>query len=229
VNRQMGSTQRTIPYHVPDIGEEEIQAVAAAMRAGLLVGGGPISRRVEAKLCQMFGCRYALLTTSCTHAMELALMALDVGPGDEVICPSFTFSSTANAIVVRGATPVFADVEESTLNISVEDMARKLTPRTRVIMPVHYAGVACAMDELRAFAAQHGLAIIEDAAHAPGAKYNGEYLGTCGDAGCFSFHGTKNITCGEGGALLTDRNDLAQRAEIIRERGPTDRHSCVVR
>jgi len=225
----MGSTQRTIPYHVPDIGEEEIQAVAAAMRAGLLVGGGPISRRVEAKLCQMFGCRYALLTTSCTHAMELALMALDVGPGDEVICPSFTFSSTANAIVVRGATPVFADVEESTLNISVEDMARKLTPRTRVIMPVHYAGVACAMDELRAFAAQHGLAIIEDAAHAPGAKYNGEYLGTCGDAGCFSFHGTKNITCGEGGALLTDRNDLAQRAEIIRERGPTDRHSCVVR
>jgi len=149
-------------------------------------------------------------------------MALEIGPGDEVICPSFTFVSTANAIVRQRAKPVFCDVCEDTLNLDPTDVAAKLTSRTRAVIVVHYGGIACDMDSFQKLARRHRLAIVEDAAHAIGAKYRGRHLGTLGDMGCYSFHETKNLTCGEGGALLTDDRVHAARAEIIREKG-TDR------
>jgi dTDP-4-amino-4,6-dideoxygalactose transaminase len=160
-----------------------------------------------------------LLTTSCTHALELALLALGVGPGDEVLCPSFTFVSTANAALRVGARPVFADIEEETLGLDLADVERRLTPRTTVLMPVHYAGVAPDMDGLLALASSRGLKVVEDAAQGLGATYRGHPLGSLGDAGCFSFHETKNVTCGEGGALALRDPELIRKAEIIREKG----------
>jgi dTDP-4-amino-4,6-dideoxygalactose transaminase len=160
-----------------------------------------------------------LLTTSCTHALELALLALDVGPGQEVICPSFTFVSTANAVLRVGARPVFADIEDRTLGLDANDVARRLGPRTAAIIPVHYAGVAPDVDALASLAATHGLKVVEDAAQALGGSFRGRPLGTLADAGCFSFHETKNITCGEGGALVMADPERSRRAEIIREKG----------
>jgi dTDP-4-amino-4,6-dideoxygalactose transaminase len=217
------SKAAAIPNHRASVGDEEIAAVSEAIRALALTGGGEITRRVEKKLAALCGVPHALLSTSCTHAMEMALMCLDVGPGDEVICPSFTFSSTANAALVRGATPVFADIDPTTLNIDPASVRAMITPRTRVIVPVHYAGVACDMDAIRALAAPTGIDIVEDAAQAIGAWYRDEPLGTCGRIGCFSFHGTKNVTCGEGGAIVTRETPLADRAEIIREKGTNRR------
>ncbi|HET8647601.1 MAG TPA: dTDP-4-amino-4,6-dideoxygalactose transaminase, partial [Vicinamibacteria bacterium] len=158
-------------------------------------------------------------TTSCTHALELALLALGIGPGQDVICPSFTFVSTANAILRVGARPVFADIEGRTLGLDVADVERRLTPETAALLPVHYAGVAPDMDELLALARSRSLRVVEDAAQGLGAAYKGRPLGTLGDAGCYSFHETKNITCGEGGALSVKDGDLAARAEIMREKG----------
>lgn len=146
-------------------------------------------------------------------------MALEIGHGDEVICPSFTFPSTANAIVRQGGVPVFADVREDSLNIDPNDVARKITRKTKAIMPVHYAGVACEMDEIAELASQQDIFVVEDAAQGVNAKYKERFLGTIGDVGCYSFHATKNLTCGEGGAFLTNNHDLAARAEIIREKG----------
>jgi len=208
-----------IPFYIPWIEEEEVEAVARALREGHLVGGGIICKRVEQQMQEMFGVKHVLLTTSCTHALELAMLALDIGPGDEVILPSFTFSSSANAVVLCGARPVFAEIRPDTLNIDPDDIRRRITPRTKAIMPVHYAGVGCDMDDIMAIAEEHGLYVVEDAAQGVGAKYKGHHLGTLGHVGCYSFHYTKNITCGEGGAFLTNQDEIAHKAEIIREKG----------
>jgi dTDP-4-amino-4,6-dideoxygalactose transaminase len=209
---------RTVPYHVPWLDERELEAVRAAL-GGRVAGDGPIGRRVEQRLADSLQAHRVLLTTSCTHAMELALLALGIGPGQEVVCPSFTFVSTANAVLRVGARPVFADIEDETLGLDVEDVARRITSRTAAIMPVHYASVAPDMDRLLELARDRDLRVVEDAAQALGSRWRGRALGTLGDAGCFSFHESKNVTCGEGGALALVDPDLAHRAEIIREKG----------
>jgi dTDP-4-amino-4,6-dideoxygalactose transaminase len=167
----------------------------------------------------MLGAHRVLLTTSCTHALELALLALGIGPGQEVICPSFTFVSSANAALRVGARPVFADIDERTLGLDPEDVERRLSPRTAALVPVHYAGVAPDMQALLDIARRRGLRVVEDAAQGLSASYRGRPLGTLGDAGCFSFHETKNLSCGEGGALAISDPELAKRAEIAREKG----------
>lgn len=208
-----------IPFNRPFVNEAERKAVAEAVGQDVLHGDGPISERVQAYLEDWLNVRHAYLTTSCTHALEMAMIALDIGPGDEVIMPSFTFVSTANAVVLRGATPVFAEVDPKTLNVDPEDVARQISDRTQVIMPIHYGGVACDMDALKELADAHDLRIVEDAAQGVDAYYKDQPLGTLGDAGCYSFHDTKNITSGEGGAFLTNDDSLAERAEIVREKG----------
>jgi dTDP-4-amino-4,6-dideoxygalactose transaminase len=200
------------------VDEREERRVGEALR-GRLAGDGPFCRSVEERLARRLGAHRVLLTTSCTHALELALLALGVGPGHEVICPSFTFVSTANAILRVGAKPVFAEIDETTLGLDPADVERRLTAGTRAILPVHYAGFAPDMKAIGALARTHDLHVIEDAAQGLGATYESRALGTLGDAGCLSFHETKNITCGEGGALVTSDPDLARRAEIIREKG----------
>jgi len=217
--RMSFSAPGKIPLTRPFFGQEEIKAVQDALAANQVSGTGPITRACEEQIERTFNVRHALLTTSCTDALELAMMCLEIGPRDEVICPSFTFPSTANAIVREGARPVFADIDERTLNINPADVERKITPRTRAILPVHYAGVACRMDELLQIARDRGLAVVEDAAQGLGARYRGKYLGTIGDIGCYSFHGTKNVTCGEGGAFLTNDDARAKQAEVLLEKG----------
>lgn len=211
--------EQTITAYGPEIGIPEIQAVTRALTNGQLVGAGPISRRVEGQMAEIFGVAHVLLTASCTAALEIAVMALDIGPGDEVILPSFTFVSTANCLVLRGATPVFADICPGTLNLDPVDVERRITSHTRAILPIHYAGVGCDMDALQEIAHRHQLAIIEDAAQGVDARWRDLYLGTIGTIGCYSFHATKNLTCGEGGAFLTNDSEIARRAEIIREKG----------
>ena len=206
-----------IPLSRPWFSEEEKRRVDAAL-AGRVAGDGPFGRRVEARLSERLGAR-VLLTTSCTHALELALLALGLGPGQEVVCPSFTFVSTANAILRVGAIPVFADIEERTLGLDPEAVESKLTGRTAAILPVHYAGFAPDLDALLGIARRRTLKVVEDAAQGLCSSFRGRALGTLGDAGCLSFHETKNITCGEGGALVSSDPALAARAEIIREKG----------
>lgn len=207
------------PFNKPYIGKQEEEALLEALRSRHLRGDGPRTKRVQQQMEQWLGVGHVLLTTSCTHALEMAMMVLDVGPGDEVIMPSFNFVSSANAAVLRGAKPVFADIRAETMNIDPDDIARKITPATKAVVPVHYAGVGCAMDTIMAIAEEHDLYVIEDAAQAVDACYRGRPLGTIGHIGCYSFHDTKNITCGEGGAFLTNDDALAGRAEIIREKG----------
>ena len=220
----MEPTPHTIPLSAPWFDEREEERVRQAL-SGRIAGDGPFGHKVETRLAEMLGAPRVLLTTSCTHALELALLALGVGAGDEVICPSFTFVSTANAVLRVGARPVFADIEERTFGLDAEDVERRLTPRTRAILPVHYAGVAPAdMDGLVDLSRRRQLLLIEDAAQAFGSAYRGRPLGTLGDAGCFSFHETKNLTCGEGGALALRDAEIAARAEIVREKG-TNRHA----
>jgi dTDP-4-amino-4,6-dideoxygalactose transaminase len=209
---------KTIPFSAAWFDERERARIAEAL-AGRTAGDGPICRRVEARLSERLAGRRVLLTTSCTHALELALLALGAGPGQEVICPSFTFVSTANAVLRTGARPVFADIEERTLGLDANDVARKVTDRTSAILPVDYAGVAPDMDALLGIARARGLKVVEDAAQGLGALYRGAPVGALGDAGCLSFHDTKNVTCGEGGALVVADRDLAHRAEIVREKG----------
>ena len=165
-----------IPLQRPWIGEEEQVAVAKALAEGQLIGGGAICKRVEQQIQEMFNVKHVMLTTSCTHALEMAMLVLDIGPGDEVILPSFTFASCANAVVLRGARPIFAEVCPDTLNIDPDDIRRRITSRTKAIMPVHYAGVGCDTDEIMAIAAEHGLFVVEDAAQGVDAKYKGRYL-----------------------------------------------------
>jgi dTDP-4-amino-4,6-dideoxygalactose transaminase len=209
---------RPIALSVPWLDEREERRVAEVLR-GRLSGDGPVCRRVEGRLAERLGASRVLLTTSCTHALELALLALGIGPGHEVICPSFTFVSTANAILRVGAAPVFAEIEEATLGLDPTDVERRIGPRTAALLPVHYAGVAPDMDALLGMAGEKKLRVLEDAAQGLCASYRGRALGTLGDAGCLSFHETKNITCGEGGALIVRDPEVAARAEIVREKG----------
>lgn len=210
---------KIIPFNKPYLGAEEFQAITEVFESGNIGGNGKVGSNLSALLQQKFNLHRALLTTSCTHALEMAGMALDWGPGDEVILPSFAFVTAATAVVRQGATPIFAEIDEKTWNIDPADVERHITPRTRAIIPVHYAGQGCDMDALMAIAKKHNLDIVEDAAQGIGAKYNGQWLGTIGDIGAYSFHVTKNVICGEGGAFLTNREDIAQRAEIIMEKG----------
>ena len=212
----------SIPLSRPWFDEREMERLGQALRVRT-AGDGPFCHKVEARLAERLGVARVLLTTSCTHALELALLSLGIGPGDDVICPSFTFVSTANAVLRVGARPVFADIEDHTLGLDPTDVERTLTPRTRAMIPVHYGGLAPDMDALGALARDRKLRIVEDAAQGFGAAYRGRPLGTLGDAGCFSFHETKNLTCGEGGAVALQDPALAARAEIIREKGTNRR------
>lgn len=211
--------EQTIPFNRPCVGEREKAAVLEALNNDILHGAGPVSDRVERRLENLLGAEHVFLTTSCTHALEMATLALDVRPGDEVIMPSFNFVSAGNSVVLRGGRPVFADIREDTLNLDPDDVARKISDRTVGVMPVHYAGVACDMEGLHALTEEHELWIIEDAAQAVDAYFKDQHLGTLGDVGCLSFHDTKNLTSGEGGAFVTNDAGLAKKAEIIREKG----------
>lgn len=197
----------------------EIEYIRQAVEAAHLSGDGEFTRRCHALLETLLPQARVLLTTSCTHALEMAALLLNIAPGDEVILPSFTFVSTANAFVLRGARPIFADSRADTLNLDETKLDALITPRTRAIVAVHYAGVACDMDALQARAVRHGLSIVEDNAHGLFGAYRGRPLGTFGQIGTLSFHETKNITCGEGGAIVLNDPALWDRAEVIREKG----------
>jgi dTDP-4-amino-4,6-dideoxygalactose transaminase len=192
------------------------------MTIGQIAGDQTYSKKCNAMLEQVLGVRRALVTSSCTHALEMCALLLDIKAGDEVVVPSFTFVSTANAFALRGARIVFADIRPDTLNLDEKQLEVLMSPRTRVIVPVHYAGVGCEMDAILEIAARHGVAVVEDNAHGLFGKFRGRWLGTFGCLATQSFHETKNITCGEGGALLINDPALVERAEIIREKG-TDR------
>ena len=204
--------------------DAEAAAAAEAVRRSALTGGGPYGREAEAALGRFLDGARPLLLNSCTSALEAAVLLAGAGAGDEVVLPSFTFVSCANAVVRSGATPVFADIDPVTLNLDPAAVAAAITPRTRAIIVVHYAGRACDMDRILEIARRAGVAVIEDAAHALGARWRGRWLGTIGDYGCFSFHGTKDVVCGEGGALICSREEDRQRAEVLREKG-TNRES----
>lgn len=208
-----------IPFNKPCIVGSELIYVGQAVAGGHASGDGPFTRRAQKLMEERFGAQRVLLTNSCTAALELAALLCDLGPGDEVILPSFTFVSTANAVVLRGATPVFVDVRPDTLNIDERLIEAAITPRTRAIFPVHYAGIGCEMDEIMAIARRHNLLVVEDAAQGVSAKYKNQWLGTIGQMGCYSFHETKNFSCGEGGALVINDPALEKRAEILREKG----------
>lgn len=201
---------------------KELNYIAEAHFNGRLAGDGPFTKRCHSWLEELTGCSKALLTHSCTGALEMAALLLDIQPGDEIIMPSYTFVSTANAFVLRGAIPVFVDIREDTLNLDERLIEAAITPRTRAITPVHYAGVACEMDTIMSIARRHGLKVVEDAAQGVMSSYKGRALGSIGDLGAYSFHETKNIISGEGGVLLVNNPYLVLRAEIIREKG-TDR------
>jgi dTDP-4-amino-4,6-dideoxygalactose transaminase len=209
----------SIPFSRPSLGEAEVEAVRRAIEAGHVGGNGPICRRVEARLAERIGCHRVILTPNATQAMEVALAAHGIGPGDEVLMPSFAFVSQANVILARGARPVFCEIDPATMNIDADDAARRVTEHTRCVMPVHYAGIAADLDTLRALAKEHGLLLLEDAAQCFGSRYRGRHLGTFGDGGCLSFHESKNVGCGEGGALLLTDEGVAQLAETVHEKG----------
>lgn len=212
-----------IPFNKPFIVGKELSYIAQAVLVeSRTAGDGAFTKKCHAWLEERLGCQKALLTHSCTAALEMAAILCDIGPGDEVIMPSFTFVSTANAFVLRGGVPVFVDIRPDTLNIDESLIEGAITPRTKAIVPVHYAGRACSMDVIMDLAQKYGLMVIEDAAQALLSTWQGKYLGTVGHLGCLSFHETKNIISGEGGALLVNDPDLIHRAEIIREKG-TDR------
>lgn len=201
----------------------ELEYIAQALASGHLAGDGLFTRKCHEWIERRAGAGKALLTHSCTAALEMAALLLDIAPGDEVIMPSYTFVSTANAFVLRGAVPVFVDIRPDTLNLDEKLIERAITQRTRAIVPVHYAGVSCDMDEIMAIANHHGIAVVEDAAQGFGSTYRGQPLGSIGRLGAYSFHETKNVISGEGGALLVNGDPgLATRAETIREKG-TDR------
>ena len=211
-----------IPFNRADIGKHDIELLSESISAGHISGNGPFTKRAEEQITKTLGNDRTLLTTSCTHALEMSALLLRLKPGDEVIVPTFTFVSTASAFMLYGAKPVFVDVRQDTLNIDLDQAEAAITPRTRAICVVHYGGVACEMDRLTKLAKDHNLILIEDNAHGLFAKYRGKYLGTFGALATQSFHETKNITCGEGGALVINDASLAERAEILREKG-TDR------
>ena len=212
-----------IDFNVPPYVGTELKYVAEAVEKNhKICGDGPFTKRCNAWLEEKTGTSKALLTTSCTHATELAAILADIKPGDEIIMPSYTFVSTANAFVLRGGVPVFVDIRPDTMNIDEKQIEAAITEKTKAIVPVHYAGVACEMDTIMDIAKRHNLLVIEDAAQGVMASYKGKALGSIGDYGCYSFHETKNYSMGEGGALLIRDREHVERAEIIREKG-TDR------
>jgi dTDP-4-amino-4,6-dideoxygalactose transaminase len=218
----MSQAPIVVDFNRPGLVGKELDYISQALENGHISGDGEFSRRCQAILQAVTGSPSVLLTTSCTHALEMAALLLDLQSGDEIIFPSFTFVSTVNAFVLRGVRPVFVDIRPDTLNLDVARLPGLITKRTRAIVPVHYAGVGCEMDPIMALASQHGIEVVEDNAHGLFGEYRGRPLGTFGRFGTLSFHETKNITCGEGGALLINRAADLERAEIIREKG-TDR------
>lgn len=210
---------KPIPFNRPYLSGSEIACVREALASSTHAGDGPYTKRCQGWLEQYMNAKKVLLTTSCTHALEMAAILLDLKQGDEVIIPSFTFVSTANAFVLRGAKPVFVDIRPDTLNLDEKKLEHHITPNTRAIVPVHYGGVGCEMDKLTEIASRHGLAIVEDNAHGLFGSYRGKPLGSFGTMATQSFHETKNISCGEGGALIINNEQYSERAEIIREKG----------
>ena len=208
-----------IAFNRPVIVGREMEYMSEAIANAHISGDGPFTKKVHALLEQTLGLPKALLTTSCTHALEMTAILLDIKDGDEVIIPDFTFVSTVNAFVLRGARPVFLDIRPDTLNLDESKLEAAITPRTKAIVPVHYAGVGCEMDTIMEVAQRYNVAVVEDNAHGLFGKYKGRFLGTFGMMASQSFHETKNFTCGEGGALLINNPELIERAEIIREKG----------
>jgi dTDP-4-amino-4,6-dideoxygalactose transaminase len=207
-----------VPIHRPFVGEEEAEAVRRVL-ASRWLGMGAVTRSFEERLEQYLGARHVVAVSSCSAALHLALAACELQPDDEVILPSLTFAACPQAVLAAGGRPVFCDVTPETLSLDVDDVARRITPRTRAIMPVHYGGFACPMDDVLALAGNAGARVVEDAAHAFGSAYRGQMVGTLGDLTCFSFDPVKNVTCGEGGAVATDDDDLAQRVRLGRNLG----------
>ena len=208
-----------VPFNKPSIVGHEFSCLKEALERGQLSGDGHFTKQCNARIAELTGSAAALLTHSCTAALEMAALLCDLKPGDEVIMPSFTFVSTANAVVLRGATPVFVDIDPRSLNLDPARVEAAITPQTRAIFAVHYAGFPADMDSLNEIARAHGLMVVEDAAQALGSTYKGRPAGSLGDMAAFSFHETKNIISGEGGAITVNRMDLVERAEIIREKG----------
>ncbi len=208
-----------IPFNIPPFTGKEMDYIRQAVENQKICGDGPYTKKCSEWIEQKTGTAKCLLTTSCTHATELAALLADVKEGDEVIMPAYTFVSTADAFVLRGAKPVFVDIRPDTMNIDETLIEDAITPRTRAIVPVHYAGVACEMDTIMDIAKRHHLLVIEDAAQGIMSTYKGQALGAIGDFGCYSFHETKNYSMGEGGALLIKDPKYAEEAEIIREKG----------
>jgi dTDP-4-amino-4,6-dideoxygalactose transaminase len=216
------SNPYVVPFNRPYMTGKEFSYIAEAHFNSILAGNGPFTKRCQGWLEAKTGSEKALLTHSCTSALEMAAILLDIHPGDEVIMPSYTFVSTANAFVLRGGVPVFVDIRSDTLNIDETIIEAAITSRTKAIVPVHYAGVACEMDTIMEIALRHGLKVVEDAAQGIMATYKGRPLGSIGDLGAYSFHETKNVISGEGGALIVNDPEMVLRAEIIWEKG-TDR------
>ena len=208
-----------LDFNVPPFTGKEFEYMKQAVAERKISGDGRFTKQCSAWMSERFHVKHVLLTTSCTHGLEMAAHLTGIGPGDEVILPSYTFCSTADAFVQRGATLVFVDVRPDTMNIDEKLIEDAVTERTKVIAPVHYAGVACAMDEIMDIAKRHGLQVVEDAAQGVDAYYKGQALGTIGDFGCYSFHETKNFSMGEGGAVAFNRDDKIEEAEILREKG----------
>ena len=208
-----------IPFNIPPYVGNEEEYIKEAIASKKICGDGAFTKKCNAFLEEYTGTTKALLTTSCTHATEMAAILADIQPGDEVIMPSYTFVSTADAFVLRGAKAVFVDIRPDTMNIDENLIEDAITEKTKAIVPVHYAGVACEMDKIMEIAKRHNLLVIEDAAQGVDSKYKGKSLGTMGDYGCFSFHETKNLSMGEGGALLIRDQKNVERAEIVREKG----------
>ncbi|MCA0457206.1 MAG: dTDP-4-amino-4,6-dideoxygalactose transaminase [Chloroflexi bacterium] len=212
-------TAYKIPFNRATLMGNEMNYIAQSVVNGHISGDGSFTKRCHSILEDVLGVPKVLLTTNCTHALEMAALLLDVKDGDEVIFPSFTFVTTVNAFVLRGVKPVFADIRPDTLNLDETKLERHITGRTKAIVPVHYAGVGCEMDAIMDIAKRHNLAVVEDNAHGLFARYKGKYLGTFGNLATQSFHETKNFTCGEGGAILINDEAYKERAEIIREKG----------
>ncbi|MFZ2957721.1 MAG: dTDP-4-amino-4,6-dideoxygalactose transaminase [Candidatus Ozemobacteraceae bacterium] len=208
-----------IPYNKPFVVGKELYYIAQAVMNGQLSGDGPFTKRCHTWFEKNLNSKKALLTHSCTSALEMAAILCDIQPGDEIIMPSFTFVSTANAFILRGGVPVFIDIREDTLNLDERIIESAITPKTKAIVAVHYAGVGCEMDHILSLARKYNLFVIEDAAQGLLSKYKDKFLGTIGDLGCLSFHETKNVISGEGGALLINNEKMIERAEIIREKG----------
>lgn len=212
-------TRYTVPFNRPSLAGNEFKYINEALLSRHISGDGTFTRQCSNLLERILDTPKVLLTTSCTHALEMAALLLDIKPRDEIIVPSFTFVTTINAFVLRGARPVFTDIRADTLNMDEFSLERLITDRTRAIVPVHYAGVGCEMDKIMDIANRHGVPVVEDNAHGLFGKYKGDFLGTFGSFATQSFHETKNFTCGEGGALLINDPQYIERAEIIREKG----------